>query len=89
MDVGTLFWILLIGGGVAGMLFMHRGGHAHGGAGGGGGCGGHAARGGHGGQTPTDEPRESPKTEEAPVGKPGSHDQSHKPAAAGSKHRGC
>ena len=85
MDAGTLFWILLIGGGVIAMLFMHRGGHAHGGAGGGG-CGGH----GHDhGRTSGDEPRESSKEGAAPVGKPGSHGHGHEPAAAGGKHRGC
>jgi hypothetical protein len=42
MDAGNLIFELLIVGGVVGMFFMHRGGHAHGSNAG----GGHA----HGGQ---------------------------------------
>lgn len=78
MDAGTLIWILLIGGGVLAMVFMHRGGHAGGGMGGGG-CGGH-------GRTSTEEP---PRADATPVGSSGSHDGGHEPAAAGGKHRGC
>lgn len=33
MDAGTLLWILVIGGGLFAMFFMHCGGHAHGGPG--------------------------------------------------------
>lgn len=82
MDAGTLLWILLIGGGVFAMFFMHRGGHAHGGS----------AGGGHGhdhGRTSTDESRESRNEDTKPLGKPGSHDHDREPAAAGGKHRGC
>lgn len=86
MDAGTLFWILVIGGGVIAMFFMHRGGHANGGLGSGSGCGGH----GHDhGRTPADETRESRKDDTKPFGKAGAHDHDHEPAAAGGKHRGC
>lgn len=85
MDAGTLVWILLIGGGVAAMLFMHRGGHSHGGSGGGG-CGSH----GHGHGSPSsDEEQEPRKNDSKELGKRGSHDHDREPAAAGSKHRGC
>lgn len=86
MDAGTLLWILLIGGGVAAMFFMHRGGHAHGGSGGAGGCGGH----GHDhGRTSADESREPRKEDAKQLGEPESHDHEREPATAGGKHRGC
>ncbi|GIU94189.1 MAG: hypothetical protein KatS3mg012_0646 [Gaiellaceae bacterium] len=85
MDAGTLVWILLIGGGVLAMFFMHRGGHAHGGFGGGGGCGGHGQGHDHSG-TAADEPRNE---DARPLAKSGSHDHGDKPVPAGSKHRGC
>lgn len=81
MDAGTLFWILLIGGGAFAMFFMHRGGHAHGGLGGG---GGHD----HGG-TSTDERQEPREEAKEPLAKPGSHGHTQEPAATGGKHRGC
>lgn len=85
MDVGTLFWILLIGGGVFAMFFMHRGSHAHGG-GGGGGCGGH----GHDHSGASSDERQEPREEaKKPLAKPGSHGHAHEPAATGGKHRGC
>lgn len=90
MDAGTLFWILLIGGGVLAMFFMHRGGHAHGRLGGGGGCGGHGHD--HGG-TSTDKQQEQRLEEDKKPsqGKHGSHDPDDEPATAtsGHKHRGC
>lgn len=84
MDAGTLIWILLIGGGVLAMIFMHRGGHAHGGLGGGGGCGGH----GHSGSS-ADESQEPRREDAKPVPKPGAHSHGQEPAATGGKHRGC
>lgn len=91
MDGGTLLWILLIGGGVAAMVFMHRGGHAHGGSGGGGCGGGHGGQGGHGQhQTPVDEPRDSTPDDSPPAAaRQGSHGKDRETAAAGGKHRGC
>ena len=86
MDAGTLFWILLIGGGVLAMVFMHRGGHAHGGPGGGGGCGGHGH--GHGGAS-SDERQEPREEAKKPLAKSGAHGHAHEPAATGGKHRGC
>ena len=85
MDAGTLIWILLIGGGVLAMVFMHRGGHAHGGSGGGGGCGGHGH--GHGG-TSSDESQEARNEGAKPASKPGSHSHGQEPAATGGKQRG-
>lgn len=84
MDAGTLLWILLIGGGVVAMVFMHRGGHAHGGLGGG--CGAH----GHDhGQESTDETREPRANEKNAAAASGSHEHGREPATAGGKHRGC
>lgn len=89
MDAGKLILILLIGGGVLAMFFMHRRGHAHGGlGGGGGGCGGHGHSHDHGGSS-VDEPREPREEDAKPLAKPGSHDHGREPAAAGDKHRGC
>lgn len=86
MDAGTLVWILLIGGGVFAMFFMHRGGHAHGGLGGGGGCGGH----GHDHSDTSAEKSPKPRNEDArPLAESGLHDHGHKPVPAGGKHRGC
>lgn len=85
MDAGTLFLILLIGGGVLAMFFMHRGGHSHGGLG-----GGHGGHGGHGhGGTSTDESREPRNEDTKPLAKPGAHGQTGEPATSGGKHRGC
>lgn len=85
MDAGTLLWILLIGGGVFAMFFMHRGGHAHGGLG-----GGH----GHDHGDPSSDKQQEQRLEEdkKPIeGKHGSHGRADEPttAAAGHKHRGC
>lgn len=80
MDAGTLLWILLIGGGVFAMFFMHRGGHAHGG----GGCGGH----GHDhGTTSIDESPETKGDEAKPRRATESHDHDREPVGAGN-HRG-
>lgn len=78
MDAGTLIWILLLGGGIVGMLFMHRG-HAHRGHGGHGGCGGHD-------RTSAGEPQERHEAGRNPAtsgsdGRQGTH--------AGGEHRGC
>lgn len=89
MDAGTLFWVVLIGGGLFAMFFMHRGGHAHGGHahGGLGGCGGH----GHG--DPSSDKQEHEEGQEGdkkqPLGTHGSQGHKHEPATAGGKHRGC
>ena len=86
MDAGTLLWILLIGGGVFAMFFMHRGGHAHGRLGG----GGH----GHDHSSSSSDEQQGQQREEdkKPLqGKHGSHGRDDEPttAAAGHKHRGC
>ena len=86
MDAGTLLWILLIGGGVFAMFFMHRGGHAHGGLGG---SGGHSH--GHGG-APSDEQEQRREVGTTPVqSKDDPHGHEDEPASAtgGHKHRGC
>lgn len=85
MDAGTLLWILLIGGGVFAMFFMHRGGHAHGRLG-----GGH----GHDHGDPSSDKQQEQRLEEdkKPIeGKHGSHGHDDEPATAtaGHKHRGC
>lgn len=87
MDAGTLLWILVIGGGLFAMFFMHRGGHAHGGPGG---CGGH----GHDHGDPSSDKQQEQRREEdkKPLqGKHGSHGHDDEPATAtaGHKHRGC
>ena len=86
MDAGTLLWILLIGGGVFAMFFMHRGGHAHGRLGG----GGH----GHDHSSSSSDEQQGQQREEdkKPLqSKHGSHgrDDEQATAAAGHKHRGC
>ena len=86
MDAGTLLWILLIGGGVFAMFFMHRGGHAHGRLGG----GGH----GHDHSSSSSDEQQGQQREEdkKPLqSKHGSHGRDDEPttAAAGHKHRGC
>ena len=87
MDAGTLFWVLLIGGGVVAMFFMHRGGHAHGGLAGRGGCGGHDHH--DHGDASSDERQEPREEAKKPLAKPGSDGHTHEPAATGGKHRGC
>ena len=88
MDVGTFLWILLIGGGVFAMFFMHRGGHTHGGHAHGGLGGGH----GHG--TPSSDKQQEPRPEEnrkPSQGEHGAHGPDDEPttATSGHKHRGC
>jgi len=87
MDAGTLLWILLIGGGVFAMFFMHRGGHAHGRLGGGGGHG-HD----HSSSSSDEQQGQQREEDKKPLqSKHGSHGRDDEPttAAAGHKHRGC
>ncbi len=76
MSSSTLVFLLLVIGMPLAMMFMHRGGHAHGGTGGGG-CGG-----GHGGH----HARRSDGTVEpgrgSPVGPPGTGSHAPEPVAA-------
>ena len=92
MDGGTILWILLIGGGLVAMFFMHRGGHAHGGLAGG--SRGHD----HAGPSPGErheerEPRtrrrEPSEEDEQPLADGPRAHEDHEPAARHGKHRGC
>ena len=85
MNSGNLIFLLVVVGGLFAMFFMHRGGHAHGGAGHGGhaaggmgGCGGHN----HGGSSTDERQGESKKS--PLLGQPGSHAHDHEPANTGS-----